>query len=207
MKDGEGGREIRLIEIGIELAELERRQEAFVDDGSGRQGGKIDSGTMRFDALPQQEQPPFKIATCAGRTQERLTDQGEYGGSSRPENRGFGVDDSPAETINSFLARAGLDEGPSLRFSTPVDEGHTEPEDFGQVDPILRGDPAEESLRDGNEQARTVAAQAVSVDSAAMGKAAEGSKRAVDNLARRCGAQARDETNSAGVVVEGRARG
>ncbi len=171
VKNGEGRPEVGAIDVGIKLAKLERREEAFVNDCPRRKRTKIDvARILRFDALAQQEEIALEIRSWMGGSEKTLANQREGGCSAGSKNGRLRGNAAPAQTMKPGLARAFLDGGPRFGLAAVRNEGHTEPEVRRQIDPALPRGTREKLFGNGEQQACAVAAQSVRVHAAAMGK-------------------------------------
>ena len=75
------------------------------------------------------------------------------------------------------------------------------PKESGRSDIQIAGAFADEIFGDGDEQAGAVAAEAVGIHAAAMGKTRESDEGAFDDIAGTLAAELRDEAYPAGIVV------
>ncbi len=133
-------------------------------------------------------------------TNDRLRFRG--GGT---EHSGIGGNVAPPETPQTEAFGERFNRRASRSGVVTREKNHAEAELVREIDSGFAGARAKEFARDGDEQARAVAARTIRVDAAAMREAEEGREGAIDDFAR-CdrAAELRDEADAAGIMVDGR---
>ncbi len=180
-RDGEG----RILEVLVEPRELARRAQGLVGDGPERKRSDVDA-RHAFRAAPRSVRTPLGVVLA--RSEQELLDARKRGERSDAQRGGAYRNRAPAGRLEALGAARVLDRQPE---PTLPEEAHREP-GTGR---------ARDRRREGQEDARTVARDAVRSPSSAVSDRRKPCQRPVEQLPRGATAHVRDEPDAAGIAL------
>ena len=175
-------------EIEVEAGELGRRAERLVRDRAERERRDV-------DAVHELRAPASPVRALLGvlvvaRREHELRDPGHGRERRRPERGHVDRHVAPAERLEPLRSARLLDDAAEPRLAQ---EAHRDPRAGGPGQRVVERE----------QDARTVARDAVGRPGAAMRDGGEAGERPVDELARRAPLRVGDEADAAGVALEG----
>ena len=201
VKDGQGALKFRISEIKIKGGQLLRCQQALVDDRPRRKGAEINARITGLHLLTQAEQAQFQVrgvltwgketvTNCRQRLQGAWADDGRVGGNRTPAEK------SQADGGGCLFHG-------NIRFNAPLGtkKHHAHAKLFRQIYAYPAGTIAEESLGDGCQQAGSVTAATVGVDTTPVSQPGQGRERPFHDLVGTRATELSDETYSARIMV------
>src|SRR5580704_5448549 len=205
VEDGERRGERGVAEVLVKLRELPGCEETFVDHRLRRERTEIAAlWQKRFSALAEKGELPLEAGDASRRVERRdeeLPDFGHGLESFAAERVCVGGDAAPAENAKALGVGGGFYRGFGVGRGSGWKKGEAQAKDSWEVYSLLLRAGTKEFVRERGQQACAVAAGAVGVDTAAMGKAFEGCKCYVDNLMAGRTCKARNEARATGIVV------
>ena len=198
VEDGERRGKRGVAQIFVKLRELPGREQAFVDDRLRRERTEIATRWQkRFGALAEKREFPLEAGDAARGVKwrdEELPDFGHRFESFAAERVRVGGDAAPAEDAEALGVGGGVYSGFGVGRRCGWEKCKPQAEYFWQIDALLLRAGAEKFVRERGQQAGTVAAGAIGVDSAAVGQALESRQGDVDDFMAGGPAEARDES-------------
>ncbi len=189
--EGDGGGEVRVGEVRIELLHLGGEEKTLIDDRPGRKRADIAVFEGFFDGAADDVEQAF-----IGAGDEELADARQHATGDRPDRLGLDGHLAPAQNLRP-VRRDRLFE--DFLFADRAEHhGDAVLALLGQI----RHDFAEKAVRNLDEQARAVAGTRVVSRRAAVHKALEDGQTRRHDLAVRYVVQIRDKPHAAGVVLE-----
>ncbi len=213
--------EIRLVQIGIILAELVGEEHALVDHGPARHRDRVIAGKAAIaalidrlrDRLAQDIEPALEIILGLGRAvaADEHLHAGWLGRLDGFAERGIvGRHVAPAEQHQAFVLDLvgddALDDFAPRRLLRHEQRADRVVAGLRQLEADLGGLAREERVRDLHQDAGAVAGARVGADGAAMFEVAENVDRVVDDLMRLPALDVGDEADAAGILFEARDR-
>ena len=213
--------EIRLVQIGIVLAELVGEEHALVDHGAARHRDRVIAGEAAVaalidrlrDRLAQDVEPALELVLGLRRAvaaDEHLHVVGLGRLDGFAERGVVGRHVAPAEQHQAFVLDLvgddALDDFAPRRFLRHEQRADRVVAGLRQLEAELGGLAREEGVRDLHQNAGAVAGARIGADRAAMFEVAENADRVGDDLMRLLALDVGDEADAAGILLQARGR-
>ena len=209
--------EIRLMQVGIILAELVGEEHALVDHGAARHRHRVIAGKAAVaalidrlrDRLAQDVEPALELVVGLRRAvaADEHLHVGGFGRLDGLAERGIvGRHVAPAEQHQAFgldlVGDDALDDIAPRRLARHEQRADGVVAGLRQLEADLRGLAREEGVRDLHQDAGAVAGARIGADRAAMLEIAENADRVGDDLMRLLALDVGDEADAAGILFE-----
>ncbi len=195
----EGGDELGVGEVGVELLDLRREEEPLVDDGARREGADVAVLQLLLDGAADDEETALAGAAVGlqgGEVDEKLANPRHRAARDRADGLRDDRDVAPGDDGGPVFAHGLLEE--RLFADRAEDHGESVGAFRGEVLDSL----SEEGVRNLHEEPRAIAGLRVVPRRAAVHEALQDGEAVRDDVVRGDVVEAGDEPDAAGIVFE-----